>query len=402
MGKNEINKGVLEGTQKILFYPVLMKHFGVIGALLIQQVHYWSITKGREHDGHLWAYNSLSSLAEQLMMSRSAVANTIRDLESGGILASGSFNKANYDRTKWYRVNYESLSSKLGEDSIELLYRITDHEAPRGKFIVAHKIDSKISRQSSSSAERTAIVLPEVRHSPAGGTTIPRSSLKIRLKTKSKTSIAKTGDAINCTDSLETGGKVVMAPKQKVVSSANDILKNFQAAKSGKPIPEKVSPVQIELFWKKTVSQLEGVSFVKSFTAVQLGQCKHLINSVGFSNVYGLLDCVLNNWIPFVKFVEQAAGIKTTPSVPDIGFLLKHSGHAMNFMAARVKSPSKAPVKTEKKDDVPGLKGKKLFFGKKTVTPEPAPVQSTAPEAEEDDVASVDFLDKLMGNLGED
>ena len=107
---------VIEGSYTVPFNPALGVTFGICGALLIQQVHFWTQMRINYRAGHYWVYNTYEGWSEQLRVySAVAVRKTVKTLETSGVLIVGVFNKKAYDRTRWYRVDYETLTSHLAK-----------------------------------------------------------------------------------------------------------------------------------------------------------------------------------------------------------------------------------------------------------------------------------------------
>jgi len=100
----------------LLVYPTLACEIGVSQAMVLQQIHYW-VTKNAENnknfqDGHYWTYNTYAGWQENFpFLKVDTVRKIIKDLEKKGLVISGKYNKASWDQTKWYRVNYEALDS---------------------------------------------------------------------------------------------------------------------------------------------------------------------------------------------------------------------------------------------------------------------------------------------------
>jgi hypothetical protein len=93
--------------------PSLAVKVGLNGAIFLQQVHYWISRPGaHERDGRFWVYNSLPEWQEQFpFWSEDTIQRTIAGLQSKGVLVSGNYNAAKFDRTKWYTIDYEALDA---------------------------------------------------------------------------------------------------------------------------------------------------------------------------------------------------------------------------------------------------------------------------------------------------
>lgn len=371
------DKGIITGGSSILFYPALMNKFGLAGALIIQQVHYWCVTN-RENkeplqEGHSWMFMSVAQWVDQLeVVGRSNIVTTISNLEKQGVLVSSTFNKHAYDRTKWYRVGYEKLALLLSDAS-----KTVDFLASETGLKIGPKPHAPPHLPESGICQNLAGGMPK---SGRGYATGRHDDTKNNYKKNEKNKPDVQEHVVKTTK------RIVMTGRGSKPTTAAEVLEQFKASKASAPPVAKVSPTSMELIWKRKVSQLEGVSFVKSFTTVQKGQCKHYINAVGQSLAFPVLMFVLDNWIAFTKVVEQNAGLKKTPMLPDLGFLLKYSDHAVNqFLKTK-------PIKGESKVQPPAsapVKGK-ITIKRKT----PTPVQLIAPATpeKEDDLVDAEFL----------
>lgn len=89
--------------------------FGDRAAILLQQIHYW-VEVNREagrnlEDGYFWTFNSQQSWLKHFpFWTLKIIKAQFQKLEKAGVLIVGNFNKHAYDRTKWYRIDYEQLA----------------------------------------------------------------------------------------------------------------------------------------------------------------------------------------------------------------------------------------------------------------------------------------------------
>lgn len=90
-------------------------------AIILQQIHYWLQRSKNIEDGHHWVFNTVKEWHQQFpWLAEKTVQRYLKDLCDKGLLITGNFNKANFDRTKWYRINYEALdklANSKGTDS---------------------------------------------------------------------------------------------------------------------------------------------------------------------------------------------------------------------------------------------------------------------------------------------
>ncbi|EOD3987471.1 replication protein [Staphylococcus aureus] len=90
--------------------PKLAELIGLNEAIVLQQIHYWLNRSNHDYDGKLWIYNSYPKWIEQFpFWSESTIKRAITSLEKQKLLHVGNYNKAGFDRTKWYSINYFEL-----------------------------------------------------------------------------------------------------------------------------------------------------------------------------------------------------------------------------------------------------------------------------------------------------
>lgn len=90
--------------------PSLAKSIGLNEAIVLQQIHYWLRKSNNVKDGHKWIYNSMPNWQKQFnFWSLPTVKRVFRSLEKQGLIITANYNKAGFDKTKWYRINYEKL-----------------------------------------------------------------------------------------------------------------------------------------------------------------------------------------------------------------------------------------------------------------------------------------------------
>ena len=95
-------------NRKIHFGERYAIKYGIREAILLEYIIFWWL-KNRENDknkkdGHYWTYGSASVISKALpFITGKQVWITMKSLEKQGAIVVGSYNKKNYDRTKWYR-----------------------------------------------------------------------------------------------------------------------------------------------------------------------------------------------------------------------------------------------------------------------------------------------------------
>ena len=116
----------------IYFLPTLAVGIGLNEAILLQKLHGWLKCTPKEHIGRNWIYNSYKSWHEQLpFMSETAIKRATKNLIDKGIIITENFNKNSFDKTLWYSIDYEKLTSVVQSvenveivDSVKSDYRL--------------------------------------------------------------------------------------------------------------------------------------------------------------------------------------------------------------------------------------------------------------------------------------
>ena len=97
--------------------PTLAVRVGLKEAIVLQQFHYWLQRSGNNRDGYKWVYNSYDEWHKQFpFFSKVTLRRTINSLEKQGYLVSGNYNKAGFDKTKWYRIDYQRLNKACDQN----------------------------------------------------------------------------------------------------------------------------------------------------------------------------------------------------------------------------------------------------------------------------------------------
>lgn len=94
----------------ILVLPKLATEIGLNEAIVLQQMHYWLKKSNHNYDGRRWIYNSFPEWQKHFpFWSVITIKRTVYSLEKQNLLYVGNYNKAKFDKTKWYSINYETL-----------------------------------------------------------------------------------------------------------------------------------------------------------------------------------------------------------------------------------------------------------------------------------------------------
>lgn len=92
--------------------PSLAAQVGLNEAIILQQIHYWLDPRINKNfkEGYYWVYNSYEQWGEQFSFwSTVTIKRTFQSLEKSGLLISKNLNHSGFNKTKWYRLDYEKL-----------------------------------------------------------------------------------------------------------------------------------------------------------------------------------------------------------------------------------------------------------------------------------------------------
>lgn len=122
-------------------------------AVFLQFIYRWCLNaekNKRDHnykEGFYWTYMTYDEIHEQLpMFSVSKIKRIIKSLKDRGFLKVGTFNRAGFDRTNWYRVDVEALRVFMNKKN--------DKKSPLGQNEPMHKsiLSQPIPKSSSKSS----------------------------------------------------------------------------------------------------------------------------------------------------------------------------------------------------------------------------------------------------------
>lgn len=104
---------LLLDDRPLVIQPKLAELLGDLDeAVILQQIHYWLVKNANIKDGYSWVYNSMVEWNKQFpWLSLKTLKRKFKSLEDKGLLITGNYNKAKFDRTKWYRIDYDAFSS---------------------------------------------------------------------------------------------------------------------------------------------------------------------------------------------------------------------------------------------------------------------------------------------------
>lgn len=93
----------------IAITPTLVRNYGAVGAIFIQQLWYWQKLSNNRVDGKTWVYNSLGEWHKKTGLPKTTLHRIVKKLEDTGVIETSEHNKNNYDRTTWYHLKVDKV-----------------------------------------------------------------------------------------------------------------------------------------------------------------------------------------------------------------------------------------------------------------------------------------------------
>lgn len=89
--------------------------YGIAEAVLLHNLWHWvkhnEANEINHYDGHYWTYNSVKAFGKWFpYLSSKQIRTILKRLTDEGILLTGSFNKAAFDRTTWYSFTKKGIN----------------------------------------------------------------------------------------------------------------------------------------------------------------------------------------------------------------------------------------------------------------------------------------------------
>jgi len=107
----------------IRIVPALAEEIGFYESVVLLQLEHWIHTardyingepvKGIIRDGHYWTYQSTDDMKKKAFpfWSASTINRAIKSLSDKGYIAISDYNRVNYDKTRWFRLDYDGLKT---------------------------------------------------------------------------------------------------------------------------------------------------------------------------------------------------------------------------------------------------------------------------------------------------
>jgi hypothetical protein len=136
---------LLINEEPLQVLPCLAAQIGLNEAIVLQQLHYWLKKSKNEHDGRKWIYNTLGEWQAQFpFWSEDILQRIMRSLVEQKLIVIEKINKAHWDRTNWYSIEYDAVEN-LVEKSAEI-----DAACDLKRYTIAAKRRERIRKSASS------------------------------------------------------------------------------------------------------------------------------------------------------------------------------------------------------------------------------------------------------------
>lgn len=103
---------LLLNERPLVVLPGLAEALGSLDeAVILQQLHYWLQRSSNKRDGRTWVYNSMSEWLKQFpwVKSRTTLTRHFDKLKKLGLVLTANYNRAGFDKTIWYSIDYDKL-----------------------------------------------------------------------------------------------------------------------------------------------------------------------------------------------------------------------------------------------------------------------------------------------------
>ncbi|WP_347284283.1 hypothetical protein [Lactobacillus taiwanensis] len=137
-------------------------------AVILQQVQYWVNRSENEYGGRKWVYNTIEQWKDQFpWLSERAIRTRFNSLIEKGVIITSNFNRAKFDRTKWYTIDYDKLNSLIENqnnvENLDMKHSEESSESKRKKVTDAtgRKLQIQAEESYALDSEETSGPIPE-------------------------------------------------------------------------------------------------------------------------------------------------------------------------------------------------------------------------------------------------
>jgi len=103
----------LNNPYKLRVDPSLATEIGLNESIVLLQIEYLISISDKTIDGHTWTYDSIRNMKEKYFpwWSIATINRTIIHLEQLGLIVVENHNRAKYDKTRWFRLNFDKIKT---------------------------------------------------------------------------------------------------------------------------------------------------------------------------------------------------------------------------------------------------------------------------------------------------
>jgi len=108
------------GKSARIFSMDLAVRIGLNEAIVLNQIDYWiNVYEEKQdathfQDGRWWVYNTIKEWQENFpCFCERTMYNILKNLRDLGVVETANYNKAGFDRTLWYTINYKKLMALI-------------------------------------------------------------------------------------------------------------------------------------------------------------------------------------------------------------------------------------------------------------------------------------------------
>lgn len=106
----------LFNERPLVIRPELAVAIGLNESIFLQQLNYWLKKSKHEINGRKWIYNTFSEWQRQFpFWSLRTIKRIKTSLVNKNIIIVGRFNKAGFDKTNWYTIDYQQLAQLVAQ-----------------------------------------------------------------------------------------------------------------------------------------------------------------------------------------------------------------------------------------------------------------------------------------------
>jgi hypothetical protein len=297
--------------------------WGAPAAMLVSQIHFYTSRKdAMKREGYAWVRKSTKQWAEELLVSERTAERAVKALTEAGICVIGNFNKAGYDRTNWYRLDYQKLNEIAKVNERLLTDKIAPGRPENGGIISTILAESHI-------REQIPFQIPSRTASPLGG-----KDLQMKIVKNGK-------------------GTPVKIPKKP--SSSDAVLAEMQRKKHNLPEVPPNSTKSGEAILRTFPQYNEEFGMMPGLGMKGLVHLAAVVKEFGADSDRNL-ELLVRNWFKFTQYVREKESWSKSFSggiteYPKMSFVRTHIAHAVNWCAQQVKVQpvAQAPQKPQPK-----------------------------------------------------